>query len=88
MLLSTTKTEQVPTMTQQPEPPQELEDFELWCTRRGLVDATRHAYTGNPAVWKAERLEWALAHGWPGGADAFFACEAEAEDEPWDASEI
>jgi hypothetical protein len=35
-----------------------------------------------------ERLEWALANGWPGGAEALFAWEDDDEDEPWDASEI
>lgn len=68
--------------------PQEMEDFLLWQVNRGLFDTKRHLYTGDPAVWIAERLKWALAHGWPGGAEAFFAWEDPAEDEPRDASEI
>jgi hypothetical protein len=62
-----------------------------------LFDTKRHVYTGDPNVWKAERLEWALAHGWPGGADAFSASELplghpdhpdSRPEDAWDAGSI
>ena len=48
----------------EPMPP-ELEGFYLWCIVVGAVDEANHCYTGDRAVWKAERARWLAGHGRP-----------------------
>jgi hypothetical protein len=86
LLIRTKPEEEKTPMAGTIEPPPEMEVFDLWCTNRGLFDTKRNVYTGDRAVWKTERLEWALAHGWPGGSEAFFECENEDDDprDCWD----